>query len=546
MDSIAIRIEQLIKATFDVDASVRLERPDPKFGDYATNVAMQLAKPLGKNPREIAETLAEKLRDSGVYSDVTVAGPGFINLTLSPQALLELTAVRPAQLRRGKVVVIETNCPNPFKAMHIGHGYNAVLGDTLANLYAVSGADVKRVSYHGDVGTHVGKSMWAILKDTGGDITKLEAIAPVDRNAYMSRMYAEGATAYKESEEVKAAADKLAAQSFVLDDPAYKAIYELGKTWSFDELDQIVARLGNVPTLRRYSESETEAPGKKLIIDNTPGVFVQSGGAYVFEGSKYGSFDNVYIASNGNGLYGAHDMGLVQLKHQEFPAADEIVYVTGNEQDAYLKGVIAAIGLAIPELSGKLRNFATGLVKLSTGKMSSRTGDVVTIDWLFDEFSKAIKDRGGEPTDEIIAGALRYQFLKVKIGGDVVFDVSEAVSLTGNTGSYLQYAHARARSILAKAGSAYAAPQDVHDEDRLLVRKLGEYHEVVDAATRDLAPHGICTYLFELAQEFNRYYEQNQVIGSDKETHRVALVAIYADILKAGLAVLGIVAPEKM
>jgi arginyl-tRNA synthetase len=239
-------------------------------------------------------------------------------------------------------------------------------------------------------------------------------------------------------------------------------------------------------------------------------------------------------------------MGLVQLKHQEFPAADEIVYVTGNEQDAYLKGVIAAIGLAIPELSGKLRNFATGLVKLSTGKMSSRTGDVVTIDWLFDEFSKAIKDRGGEPTDEIIAGALRYQFLKVKIGGDVVFDVSEAVSLTGNTGSYLQYAHARARSILAKAGSAYVAPQDVHDEDRLLVRKLGEYHEVVDAATRDLAPHGICTYLFELAQEFNRYYEQNQVIGSDKETHRVALVAIYADILKAGLAVLGIVAPEKM
>lgn len=146
--------------------------------------------------------------------------------------------------------------------MHIGHGYNAVLGDTLANLYALSGADVKRVSYHGDVGTHVGKSMWAILKDTGGDIAKLEAIPASERNTYMSKMYAEGANAYKASETVKAEADKLAAQSFVLDDSQYTAIYELCKSWSFDELDQIVARLGNVPTVRRYVESETEVPGK--------------------------------------------------------------------------------------------------------------------------------------------------------------------------------------------------------------------------------------------------------------------------------------------
>jgi arginyl-tRNA synthetase len=136
--------------------------------------------------------------------------------------------------------------------------------------------------------------------------------------------------------------------------------------------------------------------------------------------------------------------------------------------------------------------------------------------------------------------------LKVKIGGDVVFDVNEAVSLTGNTGSYLQYAHARARRILDKSSSTVTYPTDVHDEDRMLVRKLGEYHEVVNRALELLEPHHICTYLFELAQEFNRYYEQHQVIGDDLEVHRVGLVAVYADTLKAGLAILGIHAPEKM
>jgi len=136
--------------------------------------------------------------------------------------------------------------------------------------------------------------------------------------------------------------------------------------------------------------------------------------------------------------------------------------------------------------------------------------------------------------------------LKVKIGGDVVFDVNEAVSLTGNTGSYLQYAHARARRILDKSAGTVSYPIDVCDEDRMLVRKLGEYHEVVNRALESLEPHHICTYLFELAQEFNRYYEQYRVIGDELETHRAGLVAVYADTLKAGLAILGIHAPEKM
>lgn len=540
------KIAQLVRDEFDVDVDIKLTRPDPKFGDYATNVALQLAKQVGKSPRDIAQQLADKLQGLDDVEKVEVAGPGFINLTLSPQGLLDLTRREPVPSRAGQTIVIETNNPNPFKAMHIGHAYNAILADTMANLYAVDGARVHRVSYHGDVGLHVGKSMWAILKETGGDIAKLEAIPVDERNRFMSRMYAEGSRAHKESEEAKKEIDELAKQSFVLDDPTFKEIYELCSKWSYDDIDAIVARLGNIPIERRYVESETELPGKKLIIDNTPGVFTQSDGAYIFEGSKYGSFDNAYIGSNGNGLYGAHDMGLVQLKYADYPNLDESIVVTGNEQGAYFKGVIAASELAIPELKGRLKNYPTGLVKLSTGKMSSRTGDVIEIGWLFDQFKNAIIERDGDPTDEIVAGALRYQFLKVKFGGDVVFDVNEAVSLTGNTGSYLQYAHARARRILEKVNGVVTLPADVYEEDRLLVRKLGEYREIVELATQTLEPHHICNYLFELAQEFNRYYEKNQVVGNEHEAHRAGLVNVYADTLRAGLYILGIAAPDKM
>lgn len=539
------KIAQVVKELFDIDVEIKLTRPEPQFGDYATNIALQLAKQIGKPPREIANQIAERLRESDSFTDVTVAGPGFINIHLSGHELLNMTRHEPHQHRTGQTVVIETNNPNPFKAMHIGHAFNAILADTVANLLAVDGARVHRVSYHGDVGLHVGKSMWAILRETGGDSSKLEAIPASERNRFMSKMYAEGSRAYTESEEVKKEIDELAKQSFTLDDPTYKTMYELCAKWSYDEIDSIVARLGNVPTERRYVESQTEVPGKKLIIDHTPDVFTKSDGAYIFEGSKYGSFDNAYIASNGNGLYGAHDMGLVQLKYADFPDMDESYVVTGSDQGVYFKGVIAASELAIPELKGKLKSLTTGVVKLSTGKMSSRTGDVVEIGWLFNEFANAIRKQGGEPTDEIVAGALRYQFLRVKIGNDVVFDVNEAVSLTGNTGSYLQYAHARAKRILERVQNVQI-PQDVRDEDRALVRKLGEYHEIIDVATQSLEPHHICTYLFELAQEFNRYYEKNQVVGDPNEPHRAGLVRAYADTLKAGLAILGIVAPDTM
>lgn len=532
---------------FAVNEPVTVTRPEPQFGDYATNIALQLAKKVGKSPRDIAEQIAASLRETGDYQEVSVAGPGFVNIRLTDSALLAELDSTPAKDREGEVVVIETNNPNPFKAMHVGHAFNATLADTIANLIEVGGASVHRVSYHGDVGSHVGKSMWALLKYIDGDIKKLHTVPAAEHNSFMSRMYAEGAAAYMADDHAKQEIIDLAKLSFTLDDSLYREVYETCKKWSFEELDSILVRLGNKPVEKRYLESQADQLGVETVRAHVGDVFIENDGALVFPGSEYGTFDNAFVSSTGRGLYGARDLGLMQLKNDDFHANKSYI-ITAEEQRDYFKGVIKAAELCLPELKDITVNISTGMVVLPAGKMSSRTGEVVEIAWLFEKVAEAVKERGGEPTDDIVAGALRYQFLKVRIGSDVVFDINEAVSLHGNSGSYLQYAHARAQSILQKSTEAPTELQGatLDTAERSLVRKMTEYGDVVQTAQRELLPHGICTYLYELCQEFNRFYEKTRVIGSSEEAKRLALVTQYAGILRDGLHLLGIHAPEKM
>jgi len=547
MKSVIQIVHDAVSGEFPDIQTIHLTRPEAKFGDFTTNVALQLAGSLGKNPREVAGNIAEKLRDTNTFAEVNIAGPGFINMRLQNEVLLKTITLSSVKGREGETVVIETNNPNPFKAMHIGHAFNAILADTIANLIEDAGAHTYRVSYHGDVGLHVGKSMYALLKYVDGEVSKLNAIPTSEHNSFMSRMYAEGARAYNDDESAKKEIEELAKQSFTREDPLYASVYDTCKQWSFDQIDEIVSSLGNKPIERRFLESDADTRGVPIVKKNVPRVFEESDGALIFRGSKYGSFDNAYVASNGLGLYGARDLGLMQLKN-EYYHPDKSYIVTAEEQRDYFKGVIAAAGLCMPDLKNVTVNISTGTVKLTTGKMSSRDGDVIEISWLFEKVREAIKARGGEPTNEIVAGALRYQFLKVKIGSDVIFDINEAVSLQGNTGSYLQYAYARANTILQKSSLTPSEVENIqmNDSERLLVRKLSEYNDIVNLSLKELLPHHLCTYLYELAQEFNRFYEKNKVIGSETEADRLALVGCYAQTLRQGLSLLGIKAPEKM
>jgi arginyl-tRNA synthetase len=237
---------------------------------------------------------------------------------------------------------------------------------------------------------------------------------------------------------------------------------------------------------------------------------------------------------------------LMQLKNDDFRASKSVI-VTSEEQREYFKVVIKAAELVLPGLTGVTKNISTGTVRLSSGKMSSRTGDVLNIEWLFEQLRAALRERGGDETDrDTIIGALRYSMLRPRVGGDVIFDVEQSLSIEGNSGPYLQYAHARARSIIRKSVESVAEPSELDVSERTLLVKISEYPEVLELAAQELLPHHICTYLYGLSQEFNRFYEQSKVVGDPREKQRLFLVEAYADTLARGLEVLGIPAPERL
>lgn len=547
-------IRDLVRTLFDrPDAPVELTRPEEQFGDYATNVALQLAKPLGVSPRDIAEQLKTKLPEKLplTIESVTVAGPGFLNITIRETALLEAIRAPQPQPLKGKTVVAEYSDPNPFKVLHAGHLYTSIVGDAIANLLQHAGADVHRVNFGGDVGLHVAKAMWGILQYLGGEYPdKLEAIDEADRARYLSEWYVAGNTAYESDAQAKAAIIELNKRVYGLHeandhDSDFARVYWTCRQWSYDYFDAFYDRIG-CRFEKYYPESQT-APVGLAAVRAHPEVFTESQGATVFDGEKYGLHTRVFVNSQGLPTYETKDMGASLMKYEDYKF-DSSVIITGNDIVEYMKVVLKATEQIEPHVAQVTQHLTHGNVKLAGGvKMSSRHGNVLLAVDVLDVAAEANKRQTGNGDERTTLGAVKYAFLKQRMGGDIIYDPAESVSLEGNSGPYLQYAHARARSILAKAGEAKPGePNGLNASERSLVRKLSQYPEVLAKATTELLPHHICTYLYELAQIFNRFYEQNKVIGSDEQAGRLHLVTLYADTLTAGLGLLGIDAPEKM
>src|SRR5206468_2235755 len=248
--------------------------------------------------------------------------------------------------------------------------------------------------------------------------------------------------------------------------------------------------------------------------------------------------------------YEAKDVGLSMKKWEDYHF-DRSVIITGNDIIEYMKVVIKSIEQFKPELAERTVHLTHGIVKLAGGvKMSSRLGNFLRAVDVLDAAAAANQAAYENSDEQTVLGAVKYAFLKQRMGGDIIYDPEESVSLEGNSGPYLQYAHARARSILRKTETTGIGNRSAVTEllagERSLVRKLTEYPEVVDKAVAELMPHYISTYLYELAQAFNRFYEGNRVIGDEREAIRVGLIEVYAKTLQAGLSILGIAAPEKM
>lgn len=553
MDEVRESLTAAVTAAFNQDIAVELTRPDEQFGDYASNVALQLSKKLGKNPREVAQAVIDALPKNATTVKAEIAGPGFINITLSDEALLKAMAKQPSRSLKDQVVVAEYSDPNPFKVLHAGHLYTSIVGDSIANLLELGGAQVYRVNFGGDVGLHVGKTMWAILKALGGEHPeKLAEIPAAERSEWMAEAYVEGTNAYEDDEVAKAEIITLNKRVYQLhaDDEhtsPFAQIYWTCRTWSYEYFDEFYDQIGT-DFEKYYPESEVSELGIQTVKQHIKaGIFEESNGAIVFKGEPFGLHTRVFINSEGLPTYEAKDVGLIMTKKKDFNF-DKSVVITGNEQEQYMAVVLKAIEQFEPELAKATTHITHGIVKLKGGvKMSSRKGNILRAVDVLEAATDAAKKVTDKDDDEIVLGAVKYAFLKQRTGGDIIYDPEESVSIEGNSGPYLQYAHARARSIIAKVPETSEVSIDsLQPGERSLVRKISEYSEVADKAIAELMPHHIATYLYELAQVFNRFYEKNHVVGDERETIRLQLVQTYAQTLKKGLNILNMYAPEKM
>lgn len=541
--------------SFEVDIEPELTRPEEEFGDYATNVALQLAKRLGKNPREVAEQLVADLKELPILAKRGVAGPGFINFTLTDKVLagaVDSAAKLPKPLA-GQEILVEFGDPNPFKQMHIGHLYSYIIGDSISRLLEANGATVQRLSYHGDVGLHIAKAIFGLreLEKERKEVQDKSSDPPViEREKFLGIAYAYGEEKYEKDETSKKQIDEINTHIYSKDDPEINELHEKGRQLSFSYFDKVLDLL-NIHNDKRYLESQTTPYGKELVQKNLGTVFTQSQGAIVYEGEKASLHTRVFITSAGLPTYETKDLGLTELKNKDYPNAHRSIIITANEQVEYFKVMLAALAEIDKELANKTTHMSHGFLSLSSGKMSSRTGNVYAAMELLLEVKDAIhKQYPDSPArKEVTFAAVKYAFLKHRLGSDIVFDIKESIGLEGNSGPYLQYAHARAQSILAKAGSESQDPSSTpafQPPERSLARKISEYPEVVAKATAELMPHHICTYLYELAQTFNRFYESSRIIGDERQDLRLKLVKSYQEVLKNGLSLLNITAPDKM
>ncbi len=555
-DELEKKVIDVLKELGIEAGSVLIERPDEKgYGDFSTNVAMVYAKKLGKSPRELAEEILHLVAgppNGEFVSKVEVAGPGFINFFLKDEVFLE--NLKDVLWRgdeygknhtlEGKKIMIEYTDPNPFKPFHIGHLMTNTIGESLARILEFSGAKVYRANYQGDVGLHVAKAIWGLLKKgrDGSDI-----VQNGEAYVYGNKMFEENESAKREIIEIN---KKVYAQN----DDEINKIYKKGRDVSLEHFDKLYKKLGTKFDYF-FFESETWKKGKEVVEKNIGGIFEESNGAIIFDGEKYGLHKRVFINSEGITTYEAKDIGLAYTK-SDVQKCDEYITITAVEQKEYFKVVFKALELLEQSFAGKFKSVTHGMMRFADGKMSSRKGNVITGESLLDDTEKttlAKMKEGGienkkEVAEQVAVSAIKYTTLKQKTGKDIVYDPEQALSFEGDSGPYLQYTYARAKSILRKASHLdHLGLSEIQNlKAGEVEKKLLEFPEVVLRAQEEYAPHHISGYLTELAREFNSYYAQNKIIGSEQEEYHLALTQAVGQILKNGLNLLGIKAPEQM
>lgn len=523
-------------------------------GDYATSIALSLGKKENKNPLEIAKKLKEQLeKNTGLFTKIEVVPPGFINFFIQKKVFVEeiatiTEAYGKSDTLAGQKIIIEYTDPNPFKEFHIGHLMSNAIGESISRLIEWQGAEVKRACYQGDVGLHVAKALWS----------EIEVKSETRNDLVHGRHYARGNAEYEKDPKVQEEVKEINKKIYERSDPHINTLYEEGKKLSLEYFEAIYKKLGTRFDFY-FFESESGSFGKKTVEEGIEkGVFEKSDGAVVFRGENEGLHTRVFINSEGLPTYEAKELGLAKIKYNKYPY-DSSVVITGNEVNEYFRVVTVAMEKIFPDLAEKTKHISHGMLRLPSGKMSSRTGDVITASDLLEDVKKKILekvDSDDRPlsdkervVEEVSIGAIKYSMLRQAPGRDAIFDLEKSISFLGDSGPYLQYAHARACSVLEKAKRENIEPEVSAEGEVYEIEKvLALFPAVVLRAGREYAPQYLVTYLTELAGSFNAHYAKHVIVDTDsKESpYHVALTESFVTTMKNGLWLLGMESPERM
>lgn len=563
MNKITITIKEIIKQLFDIDIDVQLSRPDSRFGDFATNIAMQLTKKVGKNPREIAEMIIDKLRETGDFTEVTIAGPGFINLRVLAKCLAtSLTDNWNSNYGGnneggGKIAVVEFPSANMAKPFSVGHLRSGNQGWAVKRLLETTGWNVITDNHLGDYGTPFGVWVAGFLK-----FSDEEALA--NGGVYeLGRVYIETKKALKEEKERGESELADSAQEWLIKleqgDAMAKMYSDKFNKISLEHIHGIMNRL-KIPTDYELGEAFFAPMGKGIVsklIDS--GIAIRNKDNSVIVLLDEFGFDVPMLIqkSNGAALYATTDLATLYYREENWHP-DKVVYCVGSEQQFYFTQLFAMakkIGI-----NTELYHLWFGAIDQinddgTRGKMSSRKG-VVALEELLDSAEAKAREvvKSGDITDDdikkIALGAIKFSDFAADRRTNILFDWNSIFALTGFSGPYVQYAAVRVNKLLKDNHVEIGDFDYDYEPEKSVILKLLEYPEVIRTAARDLEPHKVATFLYELAKELNRYYENTPVatgsVGEIEKQARLNLLQKVSQIFEGGLDLLGIEVPTKM
>lgn len=575
----------------DIQADASLVQPTRKeFEGDLTIVVFPYVKLARKAPdmvaKEIGDRLCERMDALTGYNVVK----GYLNLSVADGYWLERLREGFADERYGLFaqreeapVLIEYSSPNTNKPLHLGHVRNNLLGHSVSQILMACGHPVVQVNLVNDRGIHICKSMVAWLRYGNGETPES---AHVKGDHLVGNYYVVFDKHYKEEQAeliAKGLSEEEAAQQAPImlearemlrrweaGAPEVRALWEKMNQWVYAGFDETYARLG-IHFDKTYYESNTYLLGKSLVQEGLDkGVFQRhEDGSVRVNLTDEGLDEKVLLRKDGTSVYMTQDLGTAQLRYEEFHPG-KMIYVVGNEQNYHFDVLKLVLGKKLGKPFGdSIYHLSYGMVELPSGKMKSREGTVVDADDLMDDMFEEAKqsteslgkfdfqpDEAATLYEMVGLGALKYFILKVDPAKNMLFNPAESIDFNGNTAPFIQYTHARIRSLLRKAAEqsvnvADALPDGLspEGEEKLIVKKLYQYPQVVLAAGENLSPALIANYVYDLAKQFNHFYQETPIMRETNAAKRLLRLQIsqwVANTLRNGMKLLGIDVPERM